>query len=119
MGATAADFGVGPAQTVAATSKLGLAAFMAVAVPVYAVQIAARWPCCRKTLLPTRSRCSFFALALGMLYYRTHRIRAALIVLHVAFNAHEPVAAVALVRRASPGGAANAVPLPPSPFPLL
>ena len=83
-GATLADFGIVPGK-LAADVKLGLLAFLAVTAPVYAVSLAA------KQLLPQGMVTDplpilCLALALGILYYRTHRILPA-IILHVAFNA--------------------------------
>jgi membrane protease YdiL (CAAX protease family) len=82
-GATLADFGIVPGR-LAADVKLGLLGFLAVTGPVYAVAFAA------KQLLPENVVTDpipilLLALALGVLYYRTHRILPA-IVLHMAFN---------------------------------
>ena len=83
-GAAPADFGIVPGKLVADV-KLGLLGFLAVTGPVYAVSFAA------KQLLPEDVVTDpipilLLALAVGVLYYRTHRILPA-IVLHMAFNA--------------------------------
>ena len=82
--------GTGPglgAEHLASDVRLGLVAFAAVAVPIYAIQIGV-------TKLQEHAGYSaaadpvslfFFALALGFLYYRTHRIVPA-IVLHMSLN---------------------------------
>jgi membrane protease YdiL (CAAX protease family) len=82
--ATWADLGIVPAK-LAEDVKLGLLAFVAVTPPVYAVMFAAG------KLLPENSvpdpiPLLFLGLALGVLYYHTHRIVPS-IVLHSAFNA--------------------------------
>jgi len=82
--ATLADFGIVPSK-LAGDIRIGLLAFLAVTVPVYAVMIDV------KELLPDIAVADpipilFLAMALGMLYYRTHRIVPSL-VLHSAFNA--------------------------------
>jgi hypothetical protein len=92
-GATATDLGLVPGK-VAFDVRLGLLAFPAIVVPVYAVN--AMLLAARKflpggivadpiALLP-------LAIVLGILYYRTHRILPG-IVLHMAFNAVAVVAA--------------------------
>jgi membrane protease YdiL (CAAX protease family) len=83
VGATAADLGWTP-KTASGDVKLGLATFAAVAAPVYAVQIT--FQCLLPTYLaPDPVPLFFFALVLGTLYYRTHRLLP-LIVLHAALN---------------------------------
>jgi membrane protease YdiL (CAAX protease family) len=83
VGATAADLGWMP-KTSVGDVKLGLVAFMAVGAPVYAVQMGFRCllPSC---IAPDPLPLFFFALVLGTLYYRTHRILPS-IVLHAALN---------------------------------
>ncbi len=80
--ATLADFGIEPWHA-GRDFALGLAAFLAVAPPIYLLQMSlVKW------LSPgTADPISlfFFALALGILYYRTHRIVPA-IALHMALN---------------------------------
>lgn len=83
-GATAADFGWEPRKLLADV-RLGLLAFAAVAAPVILLQYAMT-----KYLLPGDVAADpiplfFFALVLGTLYYRTHRIMPA-IVTHMALN---------------------------------
>jgi membrane protease YdiL (CAAX protease family) len=92
-GATLRDLGVVP-EKLAADVKLGLLAFLAVTPPVLLVHIAVR------TLLPQNLVADpipifFLALALGVLYFRTHRIVPA-IVLHMAFNATGVVMALTI-----------------------
>ena len=84
VGATAADFGWSP-STIRGDVWLGLTAFAAVAVPIYAVQFALI------LLLPKYVAADpialfLLALVLGTLFYRTHRIVPA-IVLHASLNA--------------------------------
>ena len=91
-GATLADLGVVPAK-VAGDLRLGLLTFLAVTPPVYAITIAA------KMLLPESVVADpipllFLAVALGTLYYRTHRIVPSM-VLHMAFNAVGVLMAIA------------------------
>jgi membrane protease YdiL (CAAX protease family) len=80
--ATWADFGIEP-RAVGRDFGLGLAAFLAVAPPIYVLQMSlVKW------VSPgTADPISlfFFALVLGILYYRTHRIVPA-IALHMALN---------------------------------
>jgi membrane protease YdiL (CAAX protease family) len=82
-GATAADFGFVPEKFVADV-RLGLLTFLAVVTPIYGLQIAL------KSLLPAHPIVDpvslfFFSLALGTLYYRTHRVLSS-IVAHWALN---------------------------------
>ncbi len=83
VGATAADLGWAPA-CVLGDVKLGLAAFAAVAAPVYAVQMGLRCllPEC---IAPDPVPLFFLALVLGTLYYRTNRMTPS-VVLHAALN---------------------------------
>lgn len=83
-GASLADLGFVPGKLLSDV-KLGLLAFIAVIPLVYAVAFAA------KELLPENAIVDpipllLFAVALGVLYFRTHRIVPA-IVLHMTFNA--------------------------------
>ncbi len=83
-GATAADFGVVPSKF-AADVGLGLVTFAAVTAPVLGLQLVLR------LLLPADFAVDpiplfFLALALGLTYYRTHRIVPA-VTAHMAFNA--------------------------------
>jgi len=82
--ATLSDLGFDP-HRLPADIRLGLLAFLAIAAPIYLLQ----WLC--SAVLPADAAPDpiplfFFALALGTLYYRTHRIVPA-IVLHMALNA--------------------------------
>jgi membrane protease YdiL (CAAX protease family) len=83
VGATAADLGWTPGNS-RTDIKLGLTGLAAVAVPVYAMQcvLLAVLP---KYLAPDPFPLFFFAIALGAIYFRTHRILP-VIVLHAAFN---------------------------------
>ncbi len=76
--------------------KLGLLAFLAATIPVYAVFIAA------KALLPDVAAADpiplfLLAAVLGALYFRTHRV-APSIVLHMAFNAASVMLALWVLR---------------------
>jgi len=64
---------------------LGLAAFAGLAGPIYGIQMLCVWML-PKYFAPDPVALFFLALALGTLYYRTHRIVPA-IVLHMALNA--------------------------------
>jgi membrane protease YdiL (CAAX protease family) len=83
VGATAADLGVAP-PGLAGDVRLGMIAFLAVTVPVLALNWAAH------ALLPDAVvdpiPLLLLAVVLGTVYYRTHRILPC-IVLHAAFNA--------------------------------
>jgi membrane protease YdiL (CAAX protease family) len=83
VGATAADLGWAP-ERIPRDIKLGAVAFMAVAIPIYTMQLGLRL-LLPEYIAPDPIPLFFFALALGMLYYRTHRI-APLIVLHAGLN---------------------------------
>jgi membrane protease YdiL (CAAX protease family) len=83
-GASLADLGIVPSK-LAGDLRIGLVAFLAVTAPVYVVMIAV------KVLLPEVAVADpipifFLAIALGILYYRTHCIIPSL-TLHMAFNA--------------------------------
>ena len=82
-GATAADLGWAP-KKITADLKLGLAAFLAVAVPIYAMQVGLRFVL-PPYMAPDPFPLFFFALALGVLYYRTHRVMPVMVV-HAVFN---------------------------------
>jgi len=83
VGATAEDLGWVP-EKLADDVKLGLMAFAGLAAPVYAAQITLTL-LLPKYLAPDPFVLFFFSLALGTLYYRTHRLVPA-IVLHMALN---------------------------------
>lgn len=93
-GATAVDFGWVPGKFFGDVG-LGLAAFAAVAAPVYAMMITltALMPKC---IAPDPLVLFPFALVLGTLYWRTHRIVPA-IVLHMALNATSLAVALAWI----------------------
>ena len=82
-GATAADFGWAPRRAIPDVG-LGLAAYVAVIPVVYLVQFLVQ----RRAGLGVTDPVPlfFFALVLGTIYYRTHRILPT-IVTHAAFNA--------------------------------
>jgi membrane protease YdiL (CAAX protease family) len=82
-GTTLADFGIEP-RRLGRDFALGLAAFLAVAPPIYLLQMALVQWVSPGTADPISL--FFFALALGFLYYRTHRIVPA-IALHMTLNA--------------------------------
>ena len=84
VGATAADFGWSP-RTIPGDVGLGLTAFAAVAVPIYAIQFALIL-LVPKYVAADPFALFLFALVLGTLFYRTHRIVPA-IVLHASLNA--------------------------------
>jgi membrane protease YdiL (CAAX protease family) len=83
VGASAADLGWNRPK-LSGDVKLGLAAFAVLAIPIYAMQIALT-NLLPAYLAPDPLPLFFLALALGTLYYRTHRI-APVIVLHAALN---------------------------------
>jgi len=82
-GACAADLGWTPGR-LWSDVRLGLGAFVAVVVPIYALQIglSAVLP---PQVAPDPAPLFLFALLLGTIYYRTHRV-APLVALHAAFN---------------------------------
>jgi len=83
-GATVRDLGWAP-EHLGSDVRTGLLVFAAVAVPIYAIQIIV-WSLLPEGVAPDPVPLFFFALALGIVYYRTHRIVPA-IVLHMALNA--------------------------------
>lgn len=83
-GATAADLGWAP-QKLTGDVGLGLTAFAAMAAPLYLLQFDLNYYL-PKTLAPDPLPLFLFALVLGTLYYRTHRIVPSLVV-HAALNA--------------------------------
>ena len=83
VGATAADLGWAP-QKVRSDVKLGLAVFAAVAAPIYAMQLVLHG-LLPESVAPDPLPLFFLALALGILYYRTHSLVPS-IVLHAALN---------------------------------
>ena len=82
-GATAADLGWDPSHATADV-RLGLLVFVAVAPLAYMLQIGMSWVL-PENVAPDPFALFFFALALGLLYQRTHRIMPSL-VLHMALN---------------------------------
>lgn len=82
-GATAADLGW-VREKFFADVRLGVVAFAALAAPMYAAQYTL-WRTLPKGVAPDPIVLFFFALALGTLYYRTHRI-VPVIVLHMSLN---------------------------------
>ena len=82
-GATAVDLGF-VREKFFADVGLGLAAFLAVALPIYLLQALLTW--LLPGVVPDPITLFFFAVALGFLYCRTHRIVPA-IVLHMTLNA--------------------------------
>jgi len=93
-GASAADLGW-VREKFSADVRLGLAAFAAVAAPIYAAQISLAW-LLPKYLAPDPFVMFPFALVLGTLYWRTHRIVPS-IVLHVSLNATSLAMAIVLL----------------------
>lgn len=93
VGATAADLGWVP-EKFFADVRLGLMTFFAVAAPIYLMQmgLASVLP---KHVAPDPLTLFLFALFLGTLYARTHRI-AASIVLHMSLNATSLAMAIAM-----------------------
>jgi membrane protease YdiL (CAAX protease family) len=83
-GATARDLGWAP-EHLWSDVRTGLVAFAAVAVPIYAIQFLF-WSLLPEGVAADPAPLFFFALVLGSLYYRTHRIVPA-IVLHMSLNA--------------------------------
>jgi membrane protease YdiL (CAAX protease family) len=83
-GATPRDLGWAP-EHLWSDVRTGLLAFAAVAVPTYALQFLF-WSLLPKGVAADPAPLFFFALVLGSLYYRTHRIVPA-IVLHMSLNA--------------------------------
>jgi len=83
-GATARDLGF-VREKFWADVRLGLLAFLAIGVPIYMIQdgFARLLP---ESVVPDPIALVFFASALGLLYYRTHRIVPA-VTLHLALNA--------------------------------
>ncbi len=84
VGATAVDFGWAP-KIILADVRLGLIAFMAIAVPIFGSLIIAL-QLLPKEIAPDPIPIFFFAIALGLLYNRTHRA-APSIAVHMALNA--------------------------------
>ena len=83
VGATALDFGWAPKE-ILADVRLGLFAFMAIATPIFGslLIVSQLLP---KEFAPDPVPIFFFAIALGLLYNRTHRA-APSIALHMALN---------------------------------
>ncbi len=82
-GATLADFGVAP-QKIVSDLGLGVATFLAIAAPIYLLQ-GALHILLGDIIAPDPITLVFFAIALGLLYFRTHRIVGP-IALHMALN---------------------------------
>jgi len=91
-GAKAVDFGWAP-EKFFADVRLGLTTFAAVAAPIYGAQITLVW-LLPKYLAPDPFVLFPFAIILGTLYWRTHRIVPA-IVLHMSLNAASLAMAIA------------------------
>jgi membrane protease YdiL (CAAX protease family) len=94
-GATLTDFGVVPGK-LAADLRIGALALLAVTVPVLAIRmdVGELLP---KNVVSDPIPIFFLAVALGILYYRTHRIVSS-IVLHMAFNAVGVLMALAVLK---------------------
>jgi membrane protease YdiL (CAAX protease family) len=84
VGATAADLGWAP-ENILPDLRLGLVTFAAILVPIYGSVIVAS-QLLSKEFAPDPISIFFFAIALGLLYNRTHRA-APSIALHMALNA--------------------------------
>jgi membrane protease YdiL (CAAX protease family) len=84
-GATAQDFGWDGAR-LGEDFRTGVAAFFAITLPIYALQMGLALYILPKSIASDPITLFFFAIALGLLYYRTHRIVPS-IVLHALLNA--------------------------------
>jgi membrane protease YdiL (CAAX protease family) len=84
VGATAADFGWAP-EKILSDVRLGLITFAAIAAPIYGSMIALSY-ILPKEFAPDPIPIFFFAIALGLLYNRTHRAVPSIAV-HMALNA--------------------------------
>jgi membrane protease YdiL (CAAX protease family) len=84
VGATAVDFGWAP-EKILADVRLGLITFAAIAAPIYGSMIALSYILPKK-FAPDPIPIFFFAIALGLLYNRTHRALPSIAV-HMALNA--------------------------------
>ncbi|NUQ66161.1 MAG: CPBP family intramembrane metalloprotease [Pirellulales bacterium] len=82
-GATLADLGLQP-QRILPDIGLGLTTFFAIAPPIYFLQAVLHY-FLSDFFAPDPITLVFFAVALGLLYFRTHRITAP-VALHVALN---------------------------------
>lgn len=91
--ATAVDLGWS-AKHFFADVRLGLLAFAGLLAPIYAMQFA-MFQVLPKTIAPDPFVLFFFAIALGVLYHRTHRIVPS-IVLHMSLNTFSLIALLAL-----------------------
>lgn len=94
-GATLADFGVVPSKIFHDVRTAGVT-FLAVTAPVLAINVAAS-ELLPKSVVSDPIPIFFLATALGILYYRTHRIVPSL-ALHMAFNAVGVFVAIATAR---------------------
>lgn len=83
-GATLVDLGLAPGKWFE-DIRLGILAFLAVAAPIYTMQAALQWMLKRLAVAADPITLTFFAVALGLLYFRTHRLVPS-IVLHMALN---------------------------------
>jgi membrane protease YdiL (CAAX protease family) len=84
-GATAKDFGW-DAKRFWGDIVTGMTAFLAVALPIYALHIDLAYYILPQKYAPDPISLFFFALVLGLLYYRTHRIVPSIVV-HALLNA--------------------------------
>jgi membrane protease YdiL (CAAX protease family) len=82
--ATPTDLGVVP-DRLASDLRLGLVGFLAVAVPVFGIHAGVK-ACLPENVVADPTPLFFLGLALGIFYYRTHRIIPSIIA-HAAFNA--------------------------------
>lgn len=82
-GATLADLGIVPTR-ILADFRLGVVTFFAIAAPIYLLQGVLHY-LLSDLIAPDPITLVFFATALGVLYFRTHRITAP-IALHMALN---------------------------------
>jgi membrane protease YdiL (CAAX protease family) len=84
-GATWKDLGIVP-EAFWRDVRLGLSAFLTIAAPVYAIQVAVLPAWLPEGIAPDPITLALFSIVLGTLYCRTHRIVPA-ITLHMALNA--------------------------------
>lgn len=82
-GATLADLGLAP-ERVLSDFRLGVVTFLAIAAPIYLLQGLLHY-LLSDLIAPDPITLVFFAIALGVLFFRTHRITAP-IALHMALN---------------------------------
>jgi membrane protease YdiL (CAAX protease family) len=84
-GATWKDLGIVP-QAFWRDVRLGLSAFLTIAAPMYAIQVAVLPAWLPEDIAPDPITLALFSIVLGTLYCRTHRIVPA-VTLHMALNA--------------------------------